>query len=229
MPLQARVPSETSNNFPFGVRRMLVPPPSDGVYLRLGVPDRRQFVIGRKIAPVKDGIGIVPLRAEYRRRGEGPLIDLSLYGHLEPVGLNALEMMRTVMDYNHTKDMKGSTWDAEKYWAELIEQKEETPNARWSENYYMDGVIYEREPSDSAGGYVGSITMGSGGGGLDLAEAKRDLTDKWRSFIHYYGQTPVWDYWDRSVLPPPPRAYALLSARALCRARRWRGCGSASR
>jgi hypothetical protein len=65
---QARVPSETSNNFPFGVRRMLVPPPSDGVYLRLGVPDRRQFVIGRKIKPEEDGIGIVPLRLQHRRR-----------------------------------------------------------------------------------------------------------------------------------------------------------------
>jgi len=124
-------------------------------------------------------------------------MDTSLYGHYEPVGLNAMEMMRTMIKYADAKQqgIAAANWDPVKYWDVLIAKEGETPNARWSQNYYFDGVLYEREPSDKGGGFLGSITMSSSG--LDMVESKRDLTDQWRSFVHYYGQTPTWDYWDR--------------------------------
>jgi hypothetical protein len=137
-------------------------------------------------------------------------MDTSLYGHLEPVGLNALEMMRSVVHYTEAKQrgLAERNWNPDAYWAKLLSEPMQTPNARWSQNYYFDGVIYEREPSDSQEGFIGSINFGSSG--MDLTEAKRDLTDKWRSFVHYYGQTPTWDYWRRQgtvqvcATPPPP-------------------------
>ena len=157
-------------------------------------------MIGTKRAPHEDsGLGTVRIPDEIRRRGEGPVMDHDSYGHLEPVGFNALEMLRCVEDYTKAKmadERAGVVFDKEKYWRELIAREGETPNARWSEHFYFAGGLYEREPSDTNGGFIGSITMGPGYG-EDVEAEQRAATDKHRAFDHYYGQTKMKEYWDR--------------------------------
>ena len=192
------VPTESQANLTYGMRRMLVAPESeDSAALRLPVVEPQQFAIGRKhpIGRHKSRMGKLKLPIEYRRRGEGSLEDTDRWGWMEPASFNANQALRTARQYAAAlKANPGMNVAA--FWHELLARPEEKPNAYWASEYFIDGVVYDREASDQAGGRFGNITLSSTGTGQGIAPGERmaRATNVFRTFTESYGMMKCMDY-----------------------------------
>ena len=215
------VPTDQASNVPSSVRRTLKPATTtDPSLLKLGVPEERQFCIIQKPTVIDEANpfesevarkdGVTPLFDAIRGlRARAPAGDPSRFGTTSPqssvyldmqeypafdiVGLNAELALQEVLLYNHHHTAR--TMD--QYYADMLRLR--TPAAIWHENYFVDGVVHEIQPSGRPGRTVtgplfGISTSGAGKSPQQGGDPARILSSVLLANVINHGQEDIYNY-----------------------------------